>query len=40
MSPPFVIISLPSMLQRVNGLMNYDDHDYHDDEQVIRMNYK
>lgn len=40
MSSPFIIISLPSMLQRkncVNGLTNYDDR-Y--DEQVIRMNYK
>jgi hypothetical protein len=40
MSPPFILISLPSMLQRescVNGLTNYDDRD---DEQVIRMNYK
>lgn len=40
MSPPFTIISLPSMLQRencVNGLTNFDDRD---DEQVIRMNYK
>jgi hypothetical protein len=40
MSPPFTIISLPSMLQRessVNGLTNYDDRG---DEQVITMNYK
>jgi hypothetical protein len=52
MSPPFIIISLPSMLQRetyVNGLTNYDDRgddddhndfDDEDDAQVIRMNYK
>ena len=40
MSPPFVLISLPSMLQRktcANGLMNCDDRDDNDDEQVIRM---
>lgn len=40
MNPPFVLISLPSILQRetcVNGLMNCDDRDDNDDEQVIRM---
>jgi hypothetical protein len=40
--PPFVIISLPSVIQRescVNGITNDGDRDDHD-EQVIRMNYK
>jgi hypothetical protein len=41
MGPPFVVISLPSMLQRetcANGSMNFDDRDDNDDEQVIRTN--
>jgi hypothetical protein len=43
MSPPFVVISLPSVLQRgtcANGSMPFDDRDDddNDDEQVIRMN--
>lgn len=41
MGPPFVVISLPSMLQRetcANGSMHFDDRDDNDDEQVIRMN--
>jgi len=42
MSPPFVLISLPSVLQRetcaADGSMHFDDRDDNDDEQVIRMN--
>jgi len=41
MSPPFVVISLPSVLQRepcADGSMHFDDRDDNDDEQVIRMN--
>ena len=46
MSPPFLVISLPSVLQRetcVNGSVHFDDRDDdddddNDDEQVIRMN--
>jgi hypothetical protein len=42
MSPPFLVISLPSVLQRencANGSMHFDDRDDDDnDEQVIRMN--
>lgn len=42
MGPPFVVISLPSVLQRedcANGSMHFDGRDDNDDdEQVIRMN--
>jgi hypothetical protein len=42
MRPPFVVISLSSMLQRetcANVSMHFDDRDDNDDdEQVIRMN--
>jgi hypothetical protein len=40
MSPPFVIVSLPSMLQRVNCVNGLTSYDGRDDEQVIRINYK
>ena len=44
MSPPFIVIALPPVLQRetcANGSMHFDDRDDgdddNDDEQVIRM---